>query len=178
MLPPIIATSIFIFFCTISCTLEKLLEKKPAKPPVVKKTPPTPPTVTPPTPPTAAATATTVKPDKINGRDVEVGETVKIKNNKIKIKIWDSQIEDGDVVSIYLGDKVLLNHHKLTTKPEEFEFELPAGTKEHYLTVYADDFGRSEPNTAAIIINDGVKEQRIDLTAGRKKQESVKIITE
>jgi hypothetical protein len=158
-------------------------EKKPVQPPVAKKTPPT----TPPTPPVTATTDVIVekekpkkteKPDKINGRDVELGETVKIKNHKIKLKIWDSQIEDGDVVSIYLGDKVLLNHHKLTTKPEEFEFELPAGIKEHYLTVYADDFGRSEPNTAAIIINDGVKEQRIDLTAGRKKQESVKIITE
>ena len=154
-------------------------EKKPVKPAQVKKTPPPPPPLpTPPTTPTAAATTTPDKPDKINGRDVEVGETLKIKNHKIKLKIWDSQIEDGDVVSIYLGDKVLLNHHKLTTKPEEFEFELPAGTKEHYLTVYADDFGRSETNTAAIIINDGVKEQRIDLTAGRKKQESVKIITE
>ena len=97
---------------------------------------------------------------------------------QIKIKIWDSQIEDGDVVSIYLGDKLVLTKHRLTTKPEEFEFELPVGVKEHYLTVYADDFGRSEPNTAAIIISDGVKEQRIDLTAGRKKQESVKIITE
>ena len=155
-------------------------EKKPVPtPPIVKKTlPPTTPTTPPTTPPVDIADKTRTKPDKINGREVEVGETVKIKNHKIKLKIWDSQIEDGDVVSIYLGDKVLLNHHKLTTKPAEFEFELPADSKEHYLTVYADDFGRSEPNTAAIIINDGIKEQRIDLTAGRKKQESVKIVTE
>jgi hypothetical protein len=121
---------------------------------------------------------TAQKPEQINGRTVEVGETVKIQNHKIKLKIWDSQIEDGDVVSIYLGEKTILSRYRLTTEPKEFEFELPTGIKEHYLTVYADDFGKSEPNTAAIIINDGKKEHRIDLTAGRKKQESVKIITE
>ena len=55
--------------------------------------------------------------------------------------------------------------------------DLPPG-KEHYLTVFADDFGKAEPNTAMILINDGVREQTIDLVAGRSKQESVKIISE
>lgn len=157
-------------------------EKK--QPPIAVKTPKkekepvTPPKTEPKKEITQTPPPTVVKPEQIQGRAVEVGETVKIKNRKIKVKIWDSQIEDGDVVTIYLGDKVVLGKHRLTTKPEEFEFELPEGVKEHYLTVFADDFGRSEPNTAAIIINDGIKEQRIDLTAGRKKQESVKIITE
>ena len=149
--------------------------KKPKDP---KKTEEKPKDNKPTPPPPAVVAKPPAKPEQIQGRTVEVGETVKITSRKIKVKIWDSQIEDGDVVSIYLGDKLVLTKHRLTTKPEEFEFELPVGVKEHYLTVYADDFGRSEPNTAAIIISDGVKEQRIDLTAGRKKQESVKIITE
>ena len=101
-----------------------------------------------------------------------------VKTHKIKVKIWDSQIADGDVVSIFIGDKKVLDHYLLTTEPKEFIFDLPDNEKEHYLTVFADDFGKSEPNTAAVIINDGVNEQRIDLTAGRKKQQSVKIITE
>ncbi len=155
-------------------------EKKPiadgSKPPKTPKNDKIKPTPTPPTP--APPPPVAKQPDQIKGRTVEVGETVKIVNRKIKIKIWDSQIEDGDVVSVYLGDKAVITRHQLTTQPKEFEIELPADIKEHYLTVFADDFGKSEPNTAAIIINDGKKEQRIDLTAGRKKQESVKIITE
>ncbi|MBL7828617.1 MAG: hypothetical protein JNJ57_18430 [Saprospiraceae bacterium] len=62
-------------------------------------------------------------------------------------------------------------------KPKEYEIELPIG-KEHYITVFADDFGKAEPNTAMVSINDGVREQVIDLVAGRKKQESVKITLE
>ncbi len=117
------------------------------------------------------------KPDTIGGREVEVSEVVKVKTRTIKVKIWDSQIEDGDIISIYIDDKKVVDKLYLRIKPTEYTFELPPGN-EHYLTVYADNFGKSEPNTATVIIFDGTKEQVIDLVAGRKKQESVKIITE
>ncbi len=116
-------------------------------------------------------------PESIGGRKVEVGGEVKVKSRKIKIKLWDSQVQDGDIISVYLDDKKVIDHIYLLLKPQEFEIELPPG-KEHYLTVFADDFGKAEPNTAMVLISDGVREQTIDLVAGRSKQESVKIISE
>lgn len=151
------------------------IDKDPAKEkPKVKKTVPA-------TPPIVNAKKTEVaveKPKEINGRELNLSETVKVKSRSLKVKIWDSQIEDGDVISIYIDEKKVLDHYKLTTAPKEFSFDLPEGKKEHYLTVYADDFGRSEPNTAALIINDGSKENRIDMVSGRKKQDTLKIISE
>lgn len=156
----------------LPCDVEKEKPKKQtAKKPKSQPTETKP--LTRPKPPVTAE----VKPDSIGGRAVEVGETVKVKNRKIKIKIWDSQIEDGDVISIYLNNKKVVDRVYLRLKPQEFEIELPPG-KEHYLTVYADDFGKAEPNSAMVLINDGIKEQTIDLVAGRKKQESVKIVTD
>ena len=104
-------------------------------------------------------------------------ESLKVKTRTIKLKIWDSQVEDGDVVSVYLDDKKVIDNHYLRTKPQEFEIELPPGN-EHYITVYAEDFGKAEPNTARLLISDGTREQIIDLVAERKKQQSVKIILE
>lgn len=124
-----------------------------------------------------AIAAKQAKPDTIGGRSVEVGHTVKVQNRSIKLKIWDSQVEDGDIISVYLDDKKVIDHLYLRSKPQEFEIQLPPGN-EHYLTVYADDFGKSEPNTARVLIFDGSHEQVIDLVAERKKQQSVKIVTE
>ncbi len=146
-------------------------EKKPEKPPVAKKVKPTPPA-------TAPKLPLASRPENIGGRTVEVGETVKVKNRKIKVRLWDSQVEDGDIISLYLDDKKVVDRIYLRLKPQEFEIELPPGKKEYYLTVYADDFGKAEPNTAMVLIYDGVREQTIDLVAGRSKQESVKIIAE
>jgi hypothetical protein len=130
-----------------------------------------------PTPASAAVVVTKPAPASIGGRKVEVGEEIKVKSRKIKITLWDSQVQDGDIISVYLDDKKVIDHIYLLLKPQEFEIELPDG-KEHYLTVFADDFGKAEPNTAMVRISDGVREQTIDLVAGRSKQESVKIISE
>ncbi|MBK9336974.1 MAG: hypothetical protein IPM98_10445 [Lewinellaceae bacterium] len=128
-------------------------------------------------PPVDVAGKPTPKPESIGGRDVVLKESMKVKTRTIKLKIWDSQVEDGDIVSVYLNDKKVIDNHYLRTKPQEFEIELPPGN-EHYITVYAEDFGKAEPNTARLLISDGTREQTIDLVAERKKQQSVKIILE
>lgn len=150
-------------------------DEEPPKP--VAERPKPKPQPAPPPPLPAPPVQKQAKPESIGGRAVEVGETVKVKARTIKLRIWDSQVEDGDIISVFLGDKKVIDHLFLRTKPQEFEIELPPGT-EHYLTVYADDFGKSEPNTARVQIFDGVRVQEIDLVAERKKQQSVKIITE
>lgn len=153
----------------LPCDKEKEKEPKKTKPEVTAKT------VKPPkkevVPPVSAP------PSIIGGRAVEVGDELMVKSRTIKVKVWDSQVEDGDIISIYLDDVKVINRVYLRLKPQEFNIQLPPG-KEHYLTVYADDFGKAEPNSAKVSINDGVSEQIIDLVAGRSKQESVKIIAE
>jgi len=151
-------------------------DEEPAKKPgpVIEKPKPKP------TPPPDALTvkpSENAKPESIGGRDVVLKESLKVKARTIKLKIWDSQVEDGDVISIYIGDKKVVDKLYLRSKQQEFEVELPPGN-EHYLTVYAEDFGKAEPNTARVLIFDGVREQVIDLVAERKKQQSVKIILE
>lgn len=148
-------------------------DKKPKKNTPPKAKPPV--KATPVKPPAVVASAP--KPTAIGGRAVEVGDEISVKSRKIKLKLWDSQVEDGDIISVYLGEKKVVDHLYLRLKPQEFELELPAG-KEFYLTIFADDFGKAEPNTAMVSVFDGVRTQTIDLVAGRKKQESVKITLE
>lgn len=145
--------------------------QKPVRETSKPKPTPTPPTQPNPTPPIADASSS-IK--TIGGREVEVKENVKVKARTLKLKIWDNQIEDGDIVSVYLNEKKVINNLYLTNKPKEFEIELPAG-REHLITVFAEDFGKAEPNTARVVISDGTKEYIIDLVAERKKQQSIKI---
>lgn len=128
--------------------------------------------------PPTTPTPDTAKPVySIGGREVEVKETLRVKMRTLKLKIWDKQIEDGDIISIYVNDKKVISNLYLTSKPQEFEIELPAG-REHLITVHAEDFGKAEPNTARVVINDGEKEYVIDLVAERKKQQSIRITVE
>ena len=169
--------------CKLPCDEEPIVQapvkekpKKPVPPVITAEKPAEKPTAS--TESTPIITEKPTAPAAIEGREVEVHETVKVKSREIRVKIWDSQLEDGDIVSIFVDDKRVVDHITLTKKAREYKITLPAGKKEYFLTVYADSFGQSEPNTARVVIDDGAQEQTIDLVSGRKKQESVKLITE
>lgn len=153
--------------CKLECDEEPIAEAPKPKPPKTKPTPPKP------------TVQIEPAPGSIGGRPVEVDETIKVKKRIVKIRIRDNQVEDGDVVSIYLNENKILSNITLRTQPQEFEITLPANKKEHYITVFAEDFGRSGgANTALVEIDDGANVQTIDLIASKSKQQSVKLIVQ
>jgi hypothetical protein len=145
-------------------------ESKPVKEPVkTVKTPPI-------DKPAPNITKVAPPPTTIGDREVKVVNTIKVKSFELSVKVWDNQVEDGDIISLYLNDKKVVSNIRLTKKPQEFLIKMD--TKEAYLTVFAEDFGLAEPNTSAISIKDGVNEQTMILKAGKGFQESVKVVRE
>jgi len=145
-------------------------EPKPVKEPVkTVKTPPV-------DKPAPNITKVAPPPTIIGDREVKVVNTIKVKSFELDVKVWDNQVEDGDIISLYLNDKKVISNIRLTKKPQEFLIKMD--TKEAYLTVFAEDFGLAEPNTSAISIKDGVNEQTMILKAGKGFQESVKVVRE
>jgi hypothetical protein len=131
----------------------------------------------PPPPVVAAAPPKYITPPAvIVGRTVKVKDTKNVNSRKLKIKIWDSQVEDGDIISLYLNDRKILDRHYLRLKPHQFEIELLNGNDDAYLTIEANDFGKAEINTATIEIDDGTSKQTVKLMADYAKNESVRIV--
>lgn len=145
------------------------------KPPVAAKPEPKPEPKPKPKPTETKPAATTVAklPAKTGERENRVKQTITVKNYDLAVDVWDNQVEDGDVISLYLNDKKVVSSVRLTKKPQTFLLKMDG--KDGYLTVYAEDFGKAEPNTASITIRDGSGEQTIKLLAARDFQETIKI---
>jgi hypothetical protein len=141
------------------------VQKTEAKPEPSTETPPVVVEIPKPTPPT-----------EINGRKTVVNKTLAVKSRNITLKVWDSSIEDGDVVSIYVNGKKKFANIELKNKPQEFILDLEPG--ENYITAHAENFGRKEPNTAALSVFDGKKEQKLSLNATKTSEESLKVTVE
>ncbi len=129
--------------------------------------------------PEPKATENSNAPTSLGDRKVEIKkDAITVNSNKIRVTIWDDSIEDGDVVSIYVNDEKVLNKIALRKKPRIFDFTLPKGVNEHYFTIYSDSFGKLEPNTATVRIEDGINSTVVKLQSSRTNQQSVKIIVE
>lgn len=108
-----------------------------------------------------------------NDRDFKVTHKVKVKSETVKIYIWDHQLEDGDRVNLILNDEWILTNYTLKNKKLELTVTLKEGKNDFIL--YALNLGKYEPNTAAVIIDDGVKENKVILESTLDESGAIEI---
>lgn len=97
-----------------------------------------------------------------------------VKQEKIILKVWDNNKEDGDIISLKFNDTWILTDFLL--KKEKYVIELDLKDKENYLLMFAENLGSIPPNTASISIDDNVLIRTFILNSDMNKSETVKII--
>jgi outer membrane protein W len=100
-------------------------------------------------------------PKSVDGRSVSVTKKISVKKNEIIIKVWDHEVVDGDIISLNFNGKWILQNFTLEKGAKEIRVTLQPGT--NYLVLHAHNLGQYSPNTAAIIVDDGVKENKVIL---------------
>lgn len=106
---------------------------------------------------------------------IQIGEKeIRLFTKTVKIKVWDQYEEDGDVINLYLNDKVLFSNLEVTKKGEILEIELQQG--ENIIQIEALNEGKVSPNTSAIRIFVNDQQYDIVLSAKKGQRDSLKII--
>src|SRR5206468_667864 len=68
-----------------------------------------------------------------------VKSTVNVTSNKVNITFRDYASEDGDIISVYLNGKWVLENYTLTNAGKTFTFDILSGN--NYLVIYANNQG-------------------------------------
>lgn len=98
-------------------------------------------------------------------------DTVKVTSSTVTITLWDDGKEDGDIVSVWINDKLVLDNYTLTNAGQTFNFQIQAGNNK--LILFAINEGTVGPNTAAITINNS---STINLSPDLLKGEAINIV--
>jgi len=115
----------------------------------------------------------TTIPKTVDGRAVTVSKKIVVKNSFVTIKVWDHEVVDGDIISLNLNGKWILQNFTLEKAPKEIKVTLNPGT--NYLVLHAHNLGQYSPNTAAIIVDDGVKENKVILQSNLNASGTIQI---
>ena len=123
---------------------------------------------------TAAANFTEeAKPAEQLDRPTKDTKILQVKSDKIKIEIYDDGEIDNDIVSVFFNKGLIVANKSLAAKPYTFTVELIPG-KSNELILYADNLGSIAPNTALMIISDGISRYEVRLSADLKSNASVR----
>jgi hypothetical protein len=109
------------------------------------------------------------KPDVIRKRSNELVKTLYTSAKEIKIDLYDNGEIDGDSISVYDNNKLIVSKKGLSDKPISFTIKLDESQPTHEFVMVAENLGSIPPNTALMIINAGGKRYELFITSTEQK---------
>ena len=100
-------------------------------------------------------------PAPVVKRETQVLQTVVFKSDSLLISLYDNGEIDGDTVSVFLNDNVIISKQGLTAKPITTTIRTANLSDSVQLVMYAENLGRIPPNSGLLIVQDGVDRYRI-----------------
>lgn len=116
----------------------------------------------------------TPAPPDIKNRINELVKTLNISSNQVTVKLFDNGEIDGDTISVYLDNKLVLSDRRLTAAPLILRFDINEQQDEHELTMVAENLGTIPPNTSLMIVEAGTQRFEVRITSTEQKNAVVK----
>ena len=108
-------------------------------------------------------------------RTIDLKKTITVDSPKIKLQFYDDAEIDGDTITVFVNNKLLLYRQRLTEKPIDVYFNAFPGT-EYELVMYADNLGTIPPNTALMVVTAGDQKLDVYLSSSEQKSAAVKFV--
>jgi len=100
--------------------------------------------------------------------------TINWEGNKLRLFIWDANMEDGDRIQIKINENIILDNFETTNKRKKIKFKLAEG--ENIIKIKATNLGTSPPNTSRIELVDNKTKYPIITQLKLGKTAIIKII--
>ena len=112
-------------------------------------------------------------PKKIKTITEEKNLSFTTKQDELQFSIWDQGKIDGDIISIYQNDTLLLNNYRLTREPMLLDVKLKEG--KNVFRLVAINEGSLPPNTARLKLLGGVRTLEIASLLNEGRQSKIVI---
>ncbi len=105
---------------------------------------------------------------------LEIVQEIELDIDEVMIRLYDNGEVDGDSVSIYMNNKPIKIHQRLTNLPIEFTIPLDSLLEFVEIIMVAENLGAIPPNTALMVVEAGSRRYEIRLTSTLEKSATVR----
>ncbi len=114
-------------------------------------------------------------PEPILTRENPLVKKIETAPGEIMIDLYDNGEIDGDTVSIYHNNQLIISRAGLSDKPIHFELKVDAAQPHHELVMVANNLGSIPPNTSLMIITANGKRYEVHISSSKKKNAKIAI---
>lgn len=102
------------------------------------------------------------------GRENKLAKKITTSSKQFTIDLYDNGTIDNDTIIVYDNKKLLVSKKRLSYKAIHLEFSLSEIMNEHEIIIVAHNMGTVPPNTALLVLKDGITRQELFITSTNK----------
>ena len=108
-------------------------------------------------------------------RQTVVNNEISVSSDSLRITLYDNGTVDGDTISVFYNKLPIVSHQGLNAQGANFYLQLDDTAQVHDISMFAENLGRIPPNTALMVIHDGIKRYEVFLTSTMTTNGTVRI---
>jgi hypothetical protein len=109
------------------------------------------------------------KRNNIYSKDLE------IESDSIRISFYDNGDIDGDIISVFLNKEPVLVKQELSTRSLNIYLSLDSTREYNEVSMMAENLGKFPPNTALMIVHDGINRYEVYLSSSLTQNAAVRL---
>jgi hypothetical protein len=103
-----------------------------------------------------------------------VGKEIEVSSDSIRLSFYDDAIVDGDSISVFFNNQLILAHQELTEKAFNLYIKLDSLRETNEVSMFAENLGKYPPNTALMVVSDGENRYEVFLSSDFKGNATVR----
>ena len=115
-------------------------------------------------------------PEEYQKRNFNLLKTIEVHHDIIRVDLYDNGEIDGDSISLFYNDKMILSNKKLSDKPITVLLNVDTETDVNELVMFAENLGLIPPNTALMVVTDGTNRYEVRITSDFKKSGVIRFV--
>lgn len=108
-------------------------------------------------------------------REDVVVQEVEVDSDSVGVDFFDNGEIDGDSISVFFNKQLMAFNQKLSTRSIHFDLHLDSTRQVNEVTMFADNLGSIPPNTALMVIDDGINRHEVRLSSSLDKNATIRI---
>lgn len=113
-------------------------------------------------------------PEILKTRDNALAKRIETPESEITIDLYDNGEIDGDTVTIYHNNELVISHAGLSVKPVTVKIKVDENNPHHELVMVANNLGSIPPNTSLMVVT--AKDKRYEVFISSSEQKNAKVV--
>jgi hypothetical protein len=98
-----------------------------------------------------------------------------VESDSIRLSFYDNGEIDGDSISVFVNNKVILTHQELAAKAFNVYLHLDTTLEVNEISMFAENLGRYPPNTALMVVTDGKNRYEVFMSSSLSENATIRL---